>query len=125
MIESRPKQEGIRSTQTAKIFDMEGKEIPKGSKIMGGKQAETDAEIKARLDKGNKESVKNLRMKKIVDDAIDKCLHLYPETQEVDAALVAEDMAESMGKVYDDLSQMEQLDLYDEAYTGLSKIWKI
>ena len=38
-----------------------------------------------------------------------------------DAALVAEDIAESMGKVYDDLSSREQLDLYDQAYTGLSK----
>ena len=122
-IESRPKvQEGIRSTQTAKIFDMEGKEIPKGSKIMGGKQAETDAEIKARLDKSNKESVKNLRMKKIVDDAIDNMSPSLSGDTRTDAALVAEDMAESMGKVYDDLSQMEQLDLYDQAYTGLSKI---
>ena len=123
MIENRPKvQEGIRSTQTAKIFDMEGKEIPKGSKIMGGKQAETDAEIKARLDKSNKESVKNLRMKKIVDDAIDNMSPSLSGDTRTDAALVAEDMAESMGKVYDDLSQMEQLDLYDQAYTGLSKI---
>jgi len=27
---------GIRNTESAKVFDMEGKEIPKGSKIMGG-----------------------------------------------------------------------------------------
>ena len=55
-IESRPKvQEGIKST--GKIFDMEGKEINPRSKIMGGKQSETDAEIKARLDKSNKEGL--------------------------------------------------------------------
>ena len=36
MIESRPKvQKGIKSP--GKVFDMEGKEIPKGSKIMRGK----------------------------------------------------------------------------------------
>ena len=29
---------GIRNTESAKVFDMEGKEIPKGSKIMGGKE---------------------------------------------------------------------------------------
>ena len=37
MIESRPATGGVTSTKSAKIFDMEGKEIPKGSKIMGGK----------------------------------------------------------------------------------------
>ena len=35
-------QQGIKSTQTAKVFDMEGKEIPKGSKIMGGKAIDDD-----------------------------------------------------------------------------------
>ena len=38
-IESRPPvQQGIRSTKSAKVMDMEGKEIPKGSQIMGGKE---------------------------------------------------------------------------------------
>ena len=70
-IESRPKvQEGIKST--GKIFDMEGKQIDPRSRIMGGKQAETDAEIKARLDKGNKEGLARIREKqKRVEDAID------------------------------------------------------
>ena len=41
MIDDRPKvQEGTTSTKSAKVFDMEGKEIPKGSKIMGGKQVD-------------------------------------------------------------------------------------
>ena len=30
-------QTGIRNTESAKVFDLEGKEIPKGSKIIGGK----------------------------------------------------------------------------------------
>jgi hypothetical protein len=29
---------GIRNTESAKVFDLEGKEIPKGSQIMGGKE---------------------------------------------------------------------------------------
>ena len=29
---------GIKNTQSAKVFDLEGKEIPKGSKIIGGKE---------------------------------------------------------------------------------------
>ena len=43
MIENRSNvQQGIKSTQTAKVFDLEGKEIPKGSKIMGGKAIDDD-----------------------------------------------------------------------------------
>ena len=43
-IEAASKQttSGIRNTQSAKVFDMEGKEIPKGSKIMGGKAIDDD-----------------------------------------------------------------------------------
>ena len=33
---------GIRNTESAKVFDLEGKEIPKGSKIMGGKAVDDD-----------------------------------------------------------------------------------
>ena len=50
MIDDRPKvQEGITATKSAKIIDMEGKEIDPRSKIMGGKQAETEEEILERL----------------------------------------------------------------------------
>jgi hypothetical protein len=35
-------QSGIRNTESAKVFDLEGKEIPKGSKIMGGKAIDDD-----------------------------------------------------------------------------------
>ena len=128
MIESTPPvmkevPSGIRSTKSAKVFDLEGKEIKNPKNIMGGKEVkETEAQIKTRLEKGNKEAAKNLRMKKIVDDAIDNMSPSLSGDTRTDAALVAEDMAESMGKVYDDLSQMERLDLYDQAYTGLSKI---
>tara|TARA_R100000655_G_scaffold36171_1_gene70349 strand:- start:15 stop:1973 length:1959 start_codon:yes stop_codon:yes gene_type:complete len=53
--------------KSAKIMDMEGKEIPKGSKIMGGKQAETEAEIAARISKENKEAAERLKQKKLDD----------------------------------------------------------
>jgi hypothetical protein len=33
---------GIRNAESAKVFDLEGKEIPKGSKIMGGKAVDDD-----------------------------------------------------------------------------------
>jgi hypothetical protein len=34
---------GIKNTQSAKIFDLEGKEIPKGSKIIGGKEVKNES----------------------------------------------------------------------------------
>ena len=34
---------GIKNTETGKVFDLEGKEIDPRSKIMGGKQSETEA----------------------------------------------------------------------------------
>ena len=42
MIESKPATGGVTSAKSAKVFDMEGKEIPKGSKIMGGKAVDDD-----------------------------------------------------------------------------------
>ena len=120
-IESRPKvQEGIKST--GKIFDMEGKEINPRSKIMEGKQSETDAEIKARLDKSNKEGLSKIRSRqKMLDDAINDVSPGFSGDRTVDAELVAENLAERMGKVYDDLPTKERLKIYDEAFQGLTK----
>ena len=111
----------IRNTRSAKVFDLEGKQIPQGSKIMGGKATETEAEIAERLTKGNKQSVQKLRMQKMLDDAIEDASPGFANDVKVDAELVAENLAERMGKVYDDLPTKERLDLYDQAYTGLSK----
>jgi len=152
MIENRPKvQEGITSTKSAKVFDMEGKEIPKGSKIMGGKAIDDDlpppgsrggpddiaapiqskdeslrdmmeSEIKKKLDKGNKEGIARIRARqKMLDDAIDDASPGFSGDRKVDAELVAENLAERMGKVYDDLPTKERLDLYDQAFQGLTK----
>ena len=112
---------GIKSTKSAKIMDMEGKEIDPRSKIMGGKQAETEAEIAARISKENKESAARMKNKKMIDDAIDNASPGFSGDTKIDAELVAEDLAERMGLVYDDLPTKQRLDLYDQAYTGLSK----
>jgi len=61
---------GIRNTESGKVFDMEGKQIPSGSQIMGGKAVDTDAAIKARLEAQNKDSVQ--RFKDKMDDPEDK-----------------------------------------------------
>ena len=68
MIDNRPKvQEGITSTKSAKIMDLEGKEIDPRSKIMGGKQAETEAEIAERLSRENKQSAARIKNKKLAE----------------------------------------------------------
>jgi len=193
---------GIRNTKTAKIMDMQGKEIPQGSKIMGGKAAdeqdsligsldefhedfvketginipkenlkqaydvkksypfntpivdkngkfigqeatqkqypeskkfkvqepdELDAEIKARLEKGNKEGIARIKesqareRQKMIENSIDNQSPGFSGDRKVDAVLVAEEMAERMGKVYDDLPIKEQTKLYGEAFDALSK----
>jgi len=113
---------GIRSTKSAKIMDMEGKEIDPRSKIMGGKQAETEAEIAERLSRENKETVGKIKNRqKMLDDAIDDASPGFSGDRKYDAELVAENLAERMGLVYDDLPTKQRLDLYDQAYTGLSK----
>ena len=110
---------GIRS---AKIMDMEGKEIDPRSRIMGGKQAETDAEIKARLEKSNKEGIAKIKSRqKMIDEAIDNVSPGFSGDLRVDADLLAEEMATRMGKVYDDLPNLEGTRLYGEAYDALSK----
>jgi len=57
-------QQGIKSAKSAKVMDMEGKEIDPRSKIMGGKQAETEAEILARINKENKKGIAGIKNKR-------------------------------------------------------------
>ena len=136
-------QTGIRNTESAKVFDLKGKEIPPGSQIMGGQEVknttgslmsvpkkkglagmeyETDAGIKARLQKENKESIARIKNKTMIDDAIDNASPGFANDIKYDAQLVADDLAEKkFNKDFYDLDQKQQMDLYDEAYTGLSK----
>jgi len=88
---------GIRNTESAKVFDLEGKEIPKGSKIMGGKAVDddlpppgsrggdediaapvqsqeetlrnmTEAEIKREIEQNNKSAIENILKRKNRED---------------------------------------------------------
>ena len=94
-------QTGIRGTQSAKIIDMQGKEIPKGSKIMGGKAIDDT---------------------KMIDDAIENASPGFVKGDDkYNAELVAEDLAERMGLVYDDLDTKQRIDIYGKAYDRLSK----
>jgi len=96
MIDDRPKvQEGITATKSAKIMDMEGKEIDPRSRIR--------------------------ERQKMIDNAIDNQSPGFSGDRKVDAVSVAEEMAERMGKVYDDLPIKEQTKLYGEAFDALSK----
>jgi len=172
---------GIRDTESAKIFEIAtGKEIPKGSKIMGGQAVEnqkrffkgveikdptfdenlpfdSDAEKLAEIKMSNEayeqippgnrggpddiaapvqsseETIKNMIMaenkkniaamkkRKMLDDAIDNVSPSLTGDRKYDAEIVAADLAERMGLVYDDMPVKERLKLYDEAYTGLTK----
>ena len=88
---------GIRNTESAKVFDLEGKEIPKGSKIIGGKAVDddlpppgsrggpddiaapiqsaeeslkdmTEAEIKKNIEAQNKRGIENILKRKNRED---------------------------------------------------------
>jgi len=134
---------GIRDTQSAKIFEITtGKEIPKGSKIMGGQAVDdmpppgsrggpediaapvqsSEETLKNMIMAENKKNIDKMKIrKKFVDQSIDNVSPGFSGDRKIDAELVAEDLATRMGKVYDDMPIKERLDLYDQAYQGLSK----
>jgi len=147
--------EGVMATdgsRSAKVFDMEGKQIKDPKNIMGGKEInqqtlneelmktdnpysdlvkttnqkpktikEREAEVLAGMEKNNKEAVQRIRNRKMVEEAIDNVSPGFAGDRKYDAQLVADDLAEKrFGKDFYDLDQKQQLDLYDEAYTGLS-----
>ena len=94
MIENKPKvQEGITSTKSAKVFDLEGKEIDPKKGIMGGKQIpdddlpppgsrggpddiaapiQSEDEILEKLNRENKEARRNLQIKLSKDKGYQK-----------------------------------------------------
>jgi len=97
--EEKVAEAGIRSTESAKVFDLEGKEIPKGSQIMGGKAIDdlpppgsrggpddiaapvqsqeetlrnmTEAEIKKNIEAQNKSSIDKILQRKNREDVYD------------------------------------------------------
>jgi len=153
---------GIRNAESAKVFEMTtGKEIPKGSEIMGGQAVKNESgslmsvpdkkglagmeyelpppgsrggaddiaapvqsseeTIKNMIEAENKKNIANMRQRKMLEEAIDDASPGFADDIKVDAELVAENLAERMGLVYDDLPTKQRLDIYDQAYTGLSK----
>ena len=113
---------GSKFDKRAEVFDLEGRKIPDPERnIMGGQAFETEEEIAKRITRDNKKSIQNLKMQKMLDEAIEDASPGFANDTKYDAELVAENLAGRMGKVYDDLSTKERLDLYDQAYTGLSK----
>ncbi len=119
---------GIRNTETGKVFDMKGKQIKDTDNIMGGEELpppgsrggpddiaapvqSAEETIKNMIEAENKKNISKIRNRKMVDDAIDNMSPSLSGDTRTDAALVAEDMAERMGQVYDALSCMERLDL--------------
>ena len=143
-IESKPKTGGVINTKSAKVFDMEGKEIPKGSKIMGGKAIDDDLPppgsrggpddiaapvqsseetIKNMIEAENKKNIAKMRNRKMIKDAIDNASPGFVSgDRKYNAQLVAEDLAErKFGKEFYDLDQKQQNDLYGEALEGLSE----
>ena len=164
-IEAASKQttSGIRNTESAKVFDLKGKEIPPGSKIMGGKEVKraedviedlvdqkfgknyfdddlpppgsrggkddiatpvqsSEESLKNMIEAENKKNINKIKQRqKMLDDAIEDASPGFANDIKYDAEIVAENLAERMGLVYDDLPTKQRLDLYDKAYTGLSK----
>jgi len=114
----------LRPKKSAKVFSLKDKkEIPNPERnIMGGQAFETEEEIAKRITKENQKGLAKIRERqKMLEEAIDDASPGFANDIKVDADLVAENLAERMGLVYDDLPTKQRLDLYDQAYTGLSK----
>ena len=114
---------GSKFDKQADVLDMTGKKIDPRSKIMGGKQAETEAEILARIKSENKKGITGIKNRKMIKDAVDNASPGFVKgDRKYNAQLVAEDLADKkFGKEFYDLDQRQQMDLYDEALEGLSE----
>ena len=131
-------QSGIRNTESAKVFDLKGKRIKDTDNIMGGEEMpppgsrggpddiaapvqSSEETLKNMIMAENKKNIAAMKKRKMLDEAIDNQSPSLSGDRKVDADLVAEDLAERMGLVYDDMPTKERLKLYDEAYQALTK----
>ena len=136
---------GIKNTQSAKIFEITtGKEIPKGSKIMGGQAVDdlpppgsrggkddiaapvqsAEESLKDMIVAENKKNIDNIQKRILEEDREIENLYGgagFGKDQEIDAEFLAEYLAENAGKVYDDLPTKERLDFYDRAFNALTR----
>ena len=110
----------ITPKKSADIIELQtGKKIDQSKGIMGGRQIpETEAEIKARIEKSNKETIARIKM---IDDAIEDASPGFSGDRKIDAELVAENLAQRRGLVYDDLSTRDRAKIYGEAFEAISK----
>jgi hypothetical protein len=123
---------------SAKVFDLKGKKIKDTDNIMGGEEMpppgsrggkddiaapvqSAEETIKNMIEAENKKNIAKMKQRKMLNDAIEDASPGFANDIKVDAELVAENLAERMGLVYDDLPTKQRLDIYDQAYTGLSK----
>ena len=131
-------QTGIRSTQSAKVFDLKGKRIKDTDNIMGGEEMpppgsrggpddiaapvqSAEESLRDMIMAENKKNIAAMKKRKMLDEAIDNQSPSLSGDRKVDADLVAEDLAERMGLIYDEMPTKERLKLYDEAYQALTK----
>ena len=129
---------GITNTESAKIFDLKGNRIKNTDNIMGGEEMpppgsrggkddiaapvqSSEESLKNMIVAENNKNIAAMKKRKMLNDAIDDASPGFSGDRKVDAELVAENLAERMGMVYDDLPTKERIKLYDEAFTGLSK----
>ena len=78
--------------------------------------------LKSMFEAENKKNIAKIKeRKKMLDDSIDDASPGFSGDRKTDAELVAENLAERRGLVYDDLPTKERLKIYDEAYQGLVK----
>ena len=129
-IENRPPvQQGIRSTKSAKVMDMEGNEIKDPKDIIGGKAVKNESgslmsveeTLKNMIMAENKKNIAAMKNRKMVKDAVDNASPGFVKgDRKYNAQLVADDLADKkFGKDFSDLDQKQQMDLYNEALDGL------
>ena len=124
-------QTGIRGTQSAKILDMQGKEITPRSKktdLTDEDYALADEPLSFKGDVRDDDKIGRQLGKlkkatpKMIDDAIENASPGFAKGDDkYNAELVAEDLAERMGLVYDDLDTRQRIKIYGQAYDRLSK----
>ena len=118
-------QEGKKIDQDFFIRNAESQTPPPGSR--GGPDdiaapvQSSEESLKNMIEAENKKNIAAMKNRKMLDDAIDNQSPSLSGDRKVDADIVAEDLAERMGLVYDDMPTKERLDLYDQAYQALTK----
>ena len=87
----------------------------------------TEAEIKTKLEKENKENVAKINKRIMEEDREIENLYGsagFGNDQKIDAEFLAEYLAENAGKVYDDLLPKERINFYGRAYDALTRYKK-